>query len=84
MVIFEWMQDVEEWLEPLGYDEFWREIKRYSIYPADKEQCDMMIVFGEVTEEELLGLLKCIARVELCRILGLKYRQSDVPEFSLH
>lgn len=84
MVIFEYTQDVEEWLEPLGYDGFWREIKRFSIYPANKERCDMMIVFGEANEEELLFILKYMAQVELCRILGLKRRLPELPYFSLH
>ncbi|MEM9061756.1 MAG: hypothetical protein AAGD13_14945 [Pseudomonadota bacterium] len=78
MVVFEDIQDVEEWLEPLGYAAFWRAVLPWAIFgPRDKAHCDRLTKSGEVREDAVLAGLKVMARVELASRLGLEHRIHD-------
>lgn len=73
MNMFNFIEDIEEWLEPMDYDEFWREIRPFCLIMIPKEKCDEDIAAGAVTKDVAVGVLKMLARVELTRILKLEH-----------
>ncbi|MCR5858264.1 hypothetical protein [Mesorhizobium sp. J428] len=81
---FEHREDVEEWLRPLGYDAFWREIERYAVTLEAKVSCDMQIESGSIDEETVLTALKALAVVDLVERYELARRPVDMPWISLH
>lgn len=84
MRYFEDRQDVEEWLEPLDYEEFWREVSTFPLTMLEsRESCDEQIAQGKVDEETVLYCLKGIVRLEVVLQQELKPRMT-VPWFSMH
>jgi hypothetical protein len=84
MQYFEDRQDVEEWLEPLGYDDFWREVSTFPLTMLQsRESCDEQIARGDVDEETVLYVLKGIVRLEIVQQQNLKPRDT-VPWMSMH
>lgn len=77
--MFYFIEDVEEWLEPMDYETFWTEIKPFCLILKPREVCDRDIENGVVTEEVVLGVLKMLARFELTRILKLTHNTDPVP-----
>ena len=77
MVVFEDIQDVEEWLAPLDYDRFWEAIAPYGLGLDDREHCDGLIAGGVATTEWLLSALKFMAVMELRIAFDLRDR---IPE----
>lgn len=74
METFKTIEDVEEWLAPMNYEEFWIAIKPWCLpMPYTRERCDADIAGGAAIEDVKLGL-KMIA----CRLFtkrhGLKLR----------
>jgi len=74
MVVFQDIQDVEEWLEPLDYFAFWEAIAPYRLGVDDREHCDGLISSGKMQQASLLGTLKWMAMMELRMKFGLKDR----------
>jgi hypothetical protein len=75
MVIFQDIQEVEEWLEPLDYIAFWEAIAPYDVITmADRDHCDGLIAGGKVKQDLILSCLKRVARNNLADCLGLKHR----------
>lgn len=83
MRTFEDSQDVEDWLEPLGYDAFWEQIAPYNVALQSRESCDLQIAQGIVDEAVVLCVLKGFARRQIVADQGLK-RRLYVTEMSLH
>lgn len=74
MVEFEDIQDVEEWLAPLDYIDFWSAIAPYRLGLDDRPFCDGLIAGGNMTEDKLLDTLKALAVMELTAIFDLRDR----------
>lgn len=75
MVIFEDIQDVEEWLTPLRYVAFWEAVAPYEIFPeGERERCDDLIASDEVGQALILECLKGMARIALTERFGLRHR----------
>lgn len=74
MVVFQDIQDVEEWLEPLDYIAFWDAIAPYKLGVDDREHCDGLIAGGISTTEKLLPVLKFMAMMELRIMFNLRHR----------
>lgn len=83
MEFFDDREDVEEWLEPLGYDAFWRETAVFCLGLPDREDIDAAIARGELDTDCALYALKGMARLELIQRFGLKPRDI-MPWYSLH
>lgn len=78
MVIFDDIEEVEEWLAPLGYVELWEAVAPYRIFGVeDREHCDGLIAKGTVKQDLILDCLKAMVRVELTKRLNLPPR---IPE----
>ena len=74
MVVFEDIQDVEEWLKPLDYIAFWDAVEPYHLVLQDREHCDGLIARGEVGADLILSGLKYMAVMELRMAFNLKDR----------
>ena len=82
-MIFEDIDDVEEWLEPLSYIEFWEAVAPYNLTLQDRDHCDDLITKGEITTDLALDVLKGLAAQELRREFGLKDRVFHPPYISV-
>ncbi len=74
MVIFEDIQDVEEWLEPLDYVAFWDAVAPYCLTLQDRDHCDGLIGGGQVGADLILSVLKGLAVMELRAAFNLNDR----------
>lgn len=77
------IDDIVEWLEPMDYETFWQEISPFCLVMFARADCDHDIENGHVAEDDLLFILKSLARVKLASILKLEWRD-DVPMMELH
>jgi len=84
MVIFEDIQDVKEWLEPLDYLGFWDAVAPYDLTLQDRDHCDDLIASGEVDASLILQVLKGLAEMELTRAFGLKWRTYHPAVSAMH
>lgn len=82
-MIFEDIDDVEEWLEPLSYIEFWEAVAPYNLTLQDRDHCDDLITKGEITTDLALDVLKGLTVQELRRAFGLKDRAFHPPYISV-
>lgn len=71
---FRYIDDVEEWLEPMDYSGFWFAIEPYDLVLQPREHCDRQIASREVEQSLILECLKYMARLELMEKLGLESR----------
>jgi len=74
MVIFQDIQDLEEWLKPMSYVQFWEAVAPYRFSMQERDHCDSIIAAGEVDPELVLSGLKFMAVMELSQSLSLKDR----------
>lgn len=74
MVVFEDIQDVREWLEPLDYIAFWEAVAPYCLILQDRDHCDELIASGTVDVALILEVLKDLAQMELTQAFGLRDR----------
>ncbi|MCW2308832.1 hypothetical protein [Rhodobium gokarnense] len=65
MRYFEDQQDVRDWLEPLTYAEFWREVSTFDLRLQSKENCDGQIASGAIDEATVLRVLKGMVRMQV-------------------
>lgn len=79
MVVFQDIQDVEEWLAPLDYIAFWEAIAPYRLGMDDREHCDELIASGKIERDTLLCTRKFLARMELRIKFNLRHRIPDHP-----
>jgi len=74
MEMFKTRDDVEEWLAPMNYEQFWREIKPWClVMPYTRAKCDADIAAGADIEHVKIGL-KMIAEYLLAKRHNLKPR----------
>ena len=74
MKIFKHIDEVEAWLEPMNYLEFWTAIAPYNLVLQDREHCDAQLATSEVNEDTVLIVLKHMARVELTKLQKLNWK----------
>ena len=81
MALFDDIQDVRDWLEPLDYIAFWKAVEPYRLTLQDRDHCDALIASGAVDARLILDVLKGLARMELARSFNLKDRvdHRDIP-----
>lgn len=76
---FETFEDVEDWLEPLGYDAFWAAIIPTGLYGAeDRAHCDRTLADGVADMETVIGVTKRMALHHLVTQFDLPFR-CDLP-----
>ena len=74
MVVFQDIEEVEEWLEPLDYLAFWEAVAPYQLVLQDRDHCDGLIAGGIVDANLVLDVLKILAAVELQTAFNLTCR----------
>lgn len=79
MVAFRYIQDVEDWLEPLDYIAFWEAVAPYGLDLLDRDHCDGLIAGGKADTALVLGGLKFLAVMDLQARLGLRHRITVPP-----
>ncbi len=78
MVVFQDIEAVEEWLEPMDYISFWEAIAPYRLFTlADRDHCDGLIAGGTVKAETILYGTKAMARSGLISGFGLSHRRYE-------
>jgi len=70
---FEHVQDVEEWLEPMSYDEFWVKLSPYGVDAEIRTDCEVSIANG-ASQDTVLSVMKSLTRIDLTKKLDLKRR----------
>ncbi len=70
---FEHVQDVEEWLEPMGYDEFFVKLSPYGVDAEIRADCETSIANG-ASQDTVLSVIKSLMRIELTKELDLERR----------
>ena len=77
---FEFIEDVEEWLEPMGYETFWQAIEPYGIFgPEDRAHCDRTLEDGIAPMDTVMAVTKAMFRWELTLACDLKVRPAIRP-----
>jgi len=79
MVVFEDVDDVRDWLAPMGYIAFWEAVAHYGLMLQDRDHCDELIASGKVDQALILDVLKSMARRELTARFSLKERVQLPP-----
>lgn len=75
MVIFEDIQDVEEWMATESYATIWDATAPWGIFDAAyREHCDELIAEGTVDKVKVLAGLRHMVRLELTARFGLADR----------
>lgn len=80
---FNYVQDFEEWLEPMEFDEFWSAVLPYGIMMDHKVEAEEDVAAGITDKATALVVLKMLARREMKAKYNLEWR-IDVPEMLLH
>lgn len=73
-MIFQDIQDLEDWLRPLDYVQFWDVVAPYRFSMQEREHCDGLIAGGKVDPALILSGLKFMAVMELSASLNLTDR----------
>ena len=68
---FDFIDDVQAWLAPMNYEEFWRAIGPHCLAIYPREECDALIADGEADHNGLLRVLKALACQQLTKRHGL-------------
>ena len=66
---FKHIDDIVDWLEPMDYETFWKEIKPFCLVLIPREKCDADIASGGTDEETVLYVMKNWVLVEPVRPL---------------
>ncbi|WP_299825296.1 hypothetical protein [uncultured Roseobacter sp.] len=75
MIVFETFEDVEAWLEPLGYDAFWDAIlPTGALGPEDRAHCDQTLADGVSDMDTVARVVKRMALFELVAQHDLPFR----------
>ena len=70
---FRYINDIEDWLEPMDYEGFWFAIEPYGLVLQARDHCDREIANG-VERELVLDVLKHMARMELTKRHDLHWK----------
>lgn len=72
---FETFEDVEAWLEPLGYDAFWSAMLDMGIYGfEDRVHCDKTLATGIADMDTVMSVTKRMALFGLVEQYDLPFR----------
>ncbi len=72
MIVFEDIEDVQTWLDPLDYIAFWEAVAPWSLFAdEDRAHCDDTIATGIAPQETVLACMKATARITLIERFGL-------------
>ena len=71
---FKFTEDIEAFLEPLTYDEFWYAVRPYQLTLQDYDHCERQIALGLVKRDTVLSVLKFMALDELKALYDLQDR----------
>ena len=81
MMIFQDIQDVEEWMAAQSYASIWQAAKPWSLFDEEHRQhCDELIASGNVQADTILEGLRIMVRLAMTERFGLKdrvYEPSD-------
>ena len=78
MVVFQDIEEVEEWLAPMDYVALWEAVAPYNVFTiAERDHCDGLIARGIVPQETILTGLKGMALTKLRDAFGLQHRRYD-------
>jgi len=81
MVIFEDIQDVQEWLQLFDIEAFWEAVAPWQVFSSeDREHYDTVIAEGEVCPDLVLTCLKEMVRMELTERFNLSDRTYEPPD----
>lgn len=69
---FRYIEDVSEWLEPMNYIAFWYAVAPYNLELQPRDHCDDQIASGAAELDDVLAVLKYMARDEIAAKQGLK------------
>jgi len=83
MRYFEDRAEVDEWLEPLTYAQFWEEVEIFNLDLPSREECDADIAEAGAAQDTVLFVLKGMARLQIVKQQELPSRIT-VPWISLH
>lgn len=72
---FRYIDDIEDWLAPMDYEGFWYAVAPYNLILQPRAHCDDQIARGLVDEATVLDVVKHMARMELTKRHGLKWRE---------
>lgn len=72
---FRWRDDVEAWLKPMNYEQFWHEIRPHCLVMYRREECDAQIAKGLATTQDVLAGLKIVA----ASLLGQRHQLKRKP-----
>ena len=70
---FKYIQDVEEWLEPMSYDEFWFKLSPYGVDADMRRHCDTSISNG-TAPDTVLSVMKDLIGFAIGEQFDLKRR----------
>lgn len=79
---FKYVEDIEEWLGPKGYNDFWVDVSAFEVHLPYREYCDEKIDSGQVEKEVILGGLKFLASTQIASRLKLGRRPLSMPDHS--
>ncbi len=74
MKSFRYIDDIEDWLEPMDYHGFWYAVHPFDLVLQPRDHCDQQIASGEVDKKLVLDVLKAMTRMELTKRHGLHWR----------
>lgn len=84
MKTFLFCDEVDDWLRPMTYEEFWRETEPFVLDTPTRAECDSDIAEG-ANPVTVLAVLKRLARLQIISDLDLPYRDiSPDRSFSRH
>lgn len=70
---FDSLNAVEDWLEPMEYENFWRETAKHALVLPSKVSIDARIAKGSISEETMLVVLKGRAVDQICERYNLTW-----------
>lgn len=68
---FRWIDDVENWLRPMNYEQFWCEIRPHCLSMHTRSECDNDIAHGAAAADVLV-VMKAVAAKLIARRHKLK------------
>lgn len=81
---FETVDDLREWLEPMGYETFWRAVIALGLFnEADRAHCDRTIADGIADYTKVLTVMKGFARYHAAEDWGLRFRGEEADANTL-
>lgn len=84
MQAFGTIEDVQDWLQPMGYEAFWQAALMHDLLgPEDRAHCDATLAKGVADYDTVLTVMKAVARDALVERHGLVYSTTLAPKPAL-